>query len=145
LQEAQYDPKNVIKITGRATRIPKQVEVYEAMDSYLDGVGINAEINVVEASVRDDLRQCAIGKAVSEVLEAKGLDPETAEPTLADMQAALDKGGSDCPTSDLIESPSPATVWTLAVTLLLISIASGPSPSSATPAPAACRRSWNRP
>ena len=105
LQEAQYDPKNVIKITGRADRIPKQVEVYEAMDNYLDEVGINAEINVVEASVRSDMRQCAIGKAVSEVLVAKGLDPETATATPADMQAALDKGGADCPTSDLIESP----------------------------------------
>jgi peptide/nickel transport system substrate-binding protein len=105
LQEAQYDPKNVIKITGRAARIPKQVEVYEAIKGYFDAVGINAEINVVEASVRDDLRQCAIGKAVSEVLEAKGLDPETATATLADMQAALDKGGSDCPTADLLESP----------------------------------------
>jgi ABC-type transport system substrate-binding protein len=105
LQEAQYNPKNVIKITGRADWIPKQVEVYEAMDSYLDEVGINAEINVVEASVRSDMRQCAIGKAVSEVLEAKGLDPETATATLADMQAALDKGGADCPTADLLESP----------------------------------------
>jgi peptide/nickel transport system substrate-binding protein len=105
LQEAQYDPENVIKITGRAARIPKQVEVYEALDGYLDAVGINAEINVVEASVRDNLRNCAIGKAVSEVLEAKGLDPETAEATLADMQAALDKGGSDCPMADLMESP----------------------------------------
>jgi hypothetical protein len=66
LQEAQYDPQNVIKITGRANRIPKQMEVYEAMDSYLDAVDINAEINVVEASVRSDMRQCAIGKAVSE-------------------------------------------------------------------------------
>jgi peptide/nickel transport system substrate-binding protein len=105
LQEAQYDPETVIKITGRAARIPKQVEVYEALDGYLDAVGINAEINVVEASVRDNLRNCAIGKAVSEVLEAKGLDPETAEATLADMQAALDKGGSDCPMADLMESP----------------------------------------
>jgi peptide/nickel transport system substrate-binding protein len=105
LQEANYDPKNVIKITGRADRIPKQVEVYEAMDTYLAEVGINAEINVVEASVRSDLRQCGIGQAVNEVLEAKGLDPETATATPADMQAALDKGGASCPTSDLIESP----------------------------------------
>src|ERR671914_11372 len=105
LAEANYDPKNVIKITGRADRIPKQVEVYEAMDTYLDEVGINAEINVVEASVRSGLRQCAIGQAVNEVLEAKGLDPETATATPADMQAALDKGGANCPTSDLIESP----------------------------------------
>ena len=105
LQEANYDPNNVIKITGRAARIPKQAEVYEALDGYFDAVGINAEINVVEASVRNDLRNCAIGMAVKEVLQAQGLDPETAEATLADMQAALDKGGANCPTSDLIESP----------------------------------------
>jgi peptide/nickel transport system substrate-binding protein len=105
LKIAQYDPKNVIKITGRAARIPKQVEVYEAIKGYFDEVGINSEINLVEASVRDDLRQCAIGKAVNEVLEAKGLDPETATATLADMQAALDKGGAECPTADLLESP----------------------------------------
>jgi len=75
LAEAKYDSKNVIKITGRAARIPKQVEVYEALQGYMKAVGINAEINVVEASVRDNLRNCAIGKAVNEVLEAQGKDP----------------------------------------------------------------------
>ena len=44
LAEANYDPANTISIMGRATRIPKQVEVYEAIHSYLEEVGINAEI-----------------------------------------------------------------------------------------------------
>jgi hypothetical protein len=75
LEEANYDPKNVIKISGRAARIPKLVEVYEAMHGYLETVGMNVEINVVEPSVRNDLRRCAIGKAVNEVLEARGKTP----------------------------------------------------------------------
>jgi peptide/nickel transport system substrate-binding protein len=39
LAEANYDPSNVITIMGRATRIPKNVEVYEATKGYLDQVG----------------------------------------------------------------------------------------------------------
>jgi peptide/nickel transport system substrate-binding protein len=105
LAEANYDPSNLIKITGRADRIPKQVEVYETIHAYLQEVGMNVEINVVEASVRNELRECAIGKAVNEVLEAQGKDPEVAEPTLQDMQAALAKGGSNCPTAHMLESP----------------------------------------
>lgn len=65
---------------------------------------MNVEINVAEPSVRNDLRQCAIGKAVNELREAQGKDPITAIPTLADMQAALDQGGSNCPTADLMEN-----------------------------------------
>ena len=105
LAEANYDPKNVIKLTGRASRIPKQLEVYEAVQSYLKQVGMNVEINVVEPSIRNGFRQCAIGTAVNEVIAARGADPKTTEATRADMQAALDKGGSKCPTSDLIETP----------------------------------------
>jgi hypothetical protein len=81
------------------------VEVYETMHAYLQEVGMNVEINVVDASVRNELRECAIGKAVNEVLEGQGKDPEVAEPTLQDMQAALDKGGSNCPTAHMLESP----------------------------------------
>ena len=57
-----------------------------------------------EMKNKNDLRQCAIGKAVNELLEAQGKDPSTAIPTLADMQAALDQGGSNCPTADLMEN-----------------------------------------
>jgi ABC-type transport system substrate-binding protein len=105
LAEANYDSANLIKISGRADRIPKQTEVYEAMHAYLQEVGMNVEINVLEPSVRNELRECAIGKAVNEVLEAQGKDPEVDKPTLADMQAAVAKGGSDCPTADMLESP----------------------------------------
>jgi peptide/nickel transport system substrate-binding protein len=104
LAEANYDPSNEIKITGRADRIPKLTEVYEAMHGYMSAVGINAVINVVEPAIWNEGRQCAIGKAVNEVLEAQGKDPSVAKPTLADMQAALDKGGANCPTSDMVEN-----------------------------------------
>jgi ABC-type transport system substrate-binding protein len=103
LDEAGYDPSNVIKISGRASRIPKQPEVYEAMQAYLQQVGMNVEINVLEPSLRSALRECAIGKAVNEVLEAQGKDPTTDDPTLEDMQAAVDKGGSNCATADLLD------------------------------------------
>ncbi|HLF05243.1 MAG TPA: ABC transporter substrate-binding protein, partial [Dehalococcoidia bacterium] len=105
LAEANYDPKNVIKLTGRAARIPKQQEVYEAVQAYLKEVGMNVEINVVEASVRSAMRNCAIGTAVNEVVAARGADPKTTQSTRADWQAALDKGGAKCPTSDIIETP----------------------------------------
>jgi len=105
LAEAGYDPKNVIKMGGRGARIPKQVEVYEAMQGYLQDVGMNVEITVLESSVRSGYRKCAIGKAVNEVLEAQGKDPKVDTATPADMQAALDKGGADCQTGHFLESP----------------------------------------
>jgi peptide/nickel transport system substrate-binding protein len=105
LEEANYDSNNLIRIQGRANRIPKQTEVYEAMQAYLQEVGMNVEISVLEPSVRSGLRECAIGKAVNEVLEAQGRNPEVDDPTLEDMQAALDQGGSDCATADFLESP----------------------------------------
>ncbi len=66
---------------------------------------MNVEINVVEASIRSAMRNCAIGAAVNEVVTARGADPKTTESTRADWQAALDKGGAKCPTGDLIETP----------------------------------------
>jgi peptide/nickel transport system substrate-binding protein len=111
LQEANYNPDNLITITGRGTRIPKNVEVYEAIQGYLEDVGMNVKINIVEASVWREMRNCGIGKAVNEVLEAQGKDPSTDEPTLADMQAAIDKGGANCPIGDLMDDePSNETL-----------------------------------
>jgi peptide/nickel transport system substrate-binding protein len=111
LAEANYDPNNVINIMGRGTRIPKQVEVYEAVHAYLEEVGMNVEIQVVEAGVRTARTACGIGKAVNEVLEAAGKDPNVAKPTKEDFQAAIDKGGANCPYGDLIENePSNETL-----------------------------------
>lgn len=104
LVEADYDPGNVIKVGGRSARIPKQVELYESIHGFLTEVGINAEITVLEPSVRNELRNCAIGKAISEVQVDRGMDPQTAKPTLEDMQAALDKGGANCPTGHILSA-----------------------------------------
>ena len=104
LAEADYDTENVIKVGGRSARIPKQVELYESIHGFLTEVGINAEITVLEPSVRNELRNCAIGKAISEVQVDRGLDPQTAKPTLEDMQAALDKGGANCPTGHILSA-----------------------------------------
>ncbi|MBM3942723.1 MAG: hypothetical protein FJ316_07365 [SAR202 cluster bacterium] len=104
LQEAGYDPKNKIRIMGRANRIPKLPEVYEAMQAYLKNVGITAEIGVVEPAQWRKLRECGAGQALIEVLQAQGKDPAKDKPTLADMQAALDKGGATCPQADTMEN-----------------------------------------
>jgi hypothetical protein len=101
----------LIRITGRSTRIPKQVEVYEAIQGYLEEVGMNVEINIVEPSVRSAMTRCGIGQAVAEVLEAKGKAVDTAQATMEEYQAAVDKGGANCPTGDLIENePSNETL-----------------------------------
>jgi peptide/nickel transport system substrate-binding protein len=111
LAEANYDPANTISIMGRATRIPKQVEVYEAIHSYMEEVGINAEIEIVEAAIRTERTGCGIGLAVNEVLQAAGKDPNVVKPTREDFQAAIDKGSANCPCGNLIENePSNETL-----------------------------------
>jgi ABC-type transport system substrate-binding protein len=111
LEEANYDLSNLITIMGRATRIPKNVEVYEATKGYLDQVGMNVEIELVEASVRRERTGCGIGLAVNEVMQAAGKDPNMVMPTREDFQAAIDKGCANCPYGDLIENePSNETL-----------------------------------
>jgi len=101
LSEAGYDPKNTITIMSRGARVPKQVEVAEALVGYWKEVGISAELNIVEPSIRSSMSKCAVGKAVQEVVAASGRDPDKDEITKADMDAALAKGGADCPHADL--------------------------------------------
>ena len=111
LAEANYDPENQITIVGRGTRIPKQIEVSEAIQGYLTNIGMNVDFKIVEPSIRSELTRCGIGKATQEILTAAGRDPETDKPTNEDFQAALDKGGADCPTGDLIgNQPSNETL-----------------------------------
>jgi peptide/nickel transport system substrate-binding protein len=112
LEEADYNPENVIKITGRGTRIPKQVEIYESVQAYAADVGINIEINVVESAVRNTINQCAVGKAVSEYLESEGKDgSNTSGASLEEYQAAMERGVTTCTTGHLIENePSNETL-----------------------------------
>jgi peptide/nickel transport system substrate-binding protein len=111
LEEANYNPDNVIRIMGRPDRIPKLVEVYESMQAYMADVGMNVEIDIVEASIRRDRTGCGIGQAVNEVLQTSGRDPNVDKPTREDFQAAIDKGGANCPYGDLTENePSNETL-----------------------------------
>ena len=101
LAEAGYNPDNKMTIMGRATRIPKNVEVYEAMQGYLTDVGMNVDILVAEPSVRRAMNRCFFGKAVQELMIADGRDPQVQVPTTADFEAALAKGGADCPRAEI--------------------------------------------
>jgi ABC-type transport system substrate-binding protein len=98
LEEANYDPNNLIQMTGGATNVPRQLEMFEAIHGYLTDVGMNVEINLVDGARNTELANCGIGIAVQEVLEAQGKDPRRVLElaTLADMQAAIDKGGPSC-------------------------------------------------
>ena len=111
LKEANYNPENKMTIVSRGTRIPKQLEVAESLLGFWTNVGINVDFRVVEPSIRSALTKCGAGKAAQEILEAAGKDPKVDKPTNADFQAALDKGGADCPTGDLIgNQPSNETL-----------------------------------
>jgi peptide/nickel transport system substrate-binding protein len=111
LEEAGYNPENKITISSRAARVFKQVEISEALQSYWSDVGINAEIQIIEPSIRSERTQCGIGKATQEILTASGRNPEVDKPANADFQAALDKGTADCYYGDLMgNQPSNETL-----------------------------------
>ncbi|HEU0021467.1 MAG TPA: ABC transporter substrate-binding protein [Dehalococcoidia bacterium] len=111
LKEAGYNPENKITINTRAARVAKQIEISEAIVGYLSQVGMNAEFQVVESSVRSAMTQCGIGKTVQRILEDSGRDPSAAVPTNADFQAALDSDGPQCTFINLIgNQPSNETL-----------------------------------
>jgi peptide/nickel transport system substrate-binding protein len=105
LEEANYDFDTEIKMVTRGSRIPKQVEVVEAMHGYLDEVGVNVDLQVVESSVRQEYRGCRAGKAVSDLLAERGRDVKASAATLEEMQAAMalatERGGASCVTAEL--------------------------------------------
>ncbi len=111
LAEAGYNPENKITLISRGARVAKQTEVSEAVQGYLKEVGINFEFQIVEPSIRSARSRCGVGKALLEVIEESGRDPETTDATLADMQAALDKGGASCEGFDMLgNQPSNETL-----------------------------------
>ncbi len=102
LEEADYNPDNIMTIVSRGTRIPKQVEVSESLQAFWTNVGINVDFRVVDPKIRSDLTRCGMGKAVQEVLTSAGKEPDLEMATNADFQAAIDMGGASCATGDLI-------------------------------------------
>jgi peptide/nickel transport system substrate-binding protein len=76
LQQANYDPSNVIELGIRANRIPKDVEYGEAVVTFWREVGINAELQVLESSVRSDrsYSNCGNQRTREEFMAAPGAD-----------------------------------------------------------------------
>ena len=115
LEEAGYDFDTELALFSRGTRIPKQVEVLEAFQSYLADVGITVNITIGDVAKFVEGRNCRAGRAVADLLEERGRDIDTSEATLEEMQdamaAAEAKGGSSCPTYQLYENePSNETL-----------------------------------
>ena len=115
LEEADYDFDGELQLISRGTRIPKQVEVLEAIQGYLGDVGIKVDVNIVEVQTLLDTRNCRAGQAVADLLEERGRDVDTSEATLEEFQAAMAaadaKGGASCGTVPLIENePSNETL-----------------------------------
>jgi peptide/nickel transport system substrate-binding protein len=54
LEEANYDPSNVIDYWTREGRYAKDVELSESLITFWDEVGLNVELNVVENTVWND-------------------------------------------------------------------------------------------
>jgi peptide/nickel transport system substrate-binding protein len=140
LEEADYDFHTTLTLVSRGTRIPKQVEVLEAVQSYLADIGMNLELRVVDAASRRAIRNCWAGQAVIDLLKERGRDVDPSEATLEEirdaMAAATVKGSASCPASDLLEEePSNETldfgrqaVWYLNCTVAQSGICD-PSPS----------------
>ncbi len=111
LQEANYNASTRFSLLGRGNRIPKETEVYEAVKGYLAQVGVQVDIQIMEPKMFTDRRNCRSGKAVAEVLAAKGRSVDTSQATREEFQAALDKGGASCPAGDLFfNAPSNETL-----------------------------------
>lgn len=110
-----YDNDTVLRLFSRGTQIPKQVEVLEAIQGYLQDVDIQVDVNKVELQTFLDRRNCRAGQAVVDDLAEQGRDVGYSEATLEEMQAALAaanaKGGSNGATSELTENePSNETL-----------------------------------
>ncbi len=105
LEEADYDFDTTLTLFSRGTRIPKQVEVVEAYQSYLAEVGINVDITIGDVAQFVEARNCRSGRAVADLLASRGRDVDPSEATLEEMQAAMEvatqNGSASCPTYDI--------------------------------------------
>ena len=115
LREANYDNDTVLRLFSRGTRIPKQVEVLEAIQGYLADVGVKVDINIVEVQTFLDRRNCRSGRAVADLLEERGRNVDSSEATMEEFRAALAaanaRGSASCATAELIENePSNETL-----------------------------------
>jgi len=90
LQEANYDPKNLIVINIRAGRTVKGEEVGEAIQGYLKAVGMNVQLKIVETATYNVLSNCGLAQkgatATQPAPNCAGADMIGYNPNHDDMQ-----------------------------------------------------------
>lgn len=83
-----------IAITSRSARIPRNIELVEAMVGFMRDVGINAEANIVETGIWGPIFRCGIGSEGAQRAGYRGA-METTKPSLCDPGQIVDVIGSD--------------------------------------------------
>lgn len=103
LRDANFDFDHKIVLTMRSGRVPKDVEVGEAMVSSWQEVGIKAELNVVESSVFNDIYRssCGFTRGKSDFEAAAGS-------TLEEKCLAMGPSGPRFVSSQMVGGPTSA-------------------------------------
>ena len=81
LEEAEYDPENIIRIHARGSRFVNDIQLWESVITMWKEVGINAELRLLGASESRDVRQSGCGNYAGNALSCADL--EAPEPTQA--------------------------------------------------------------
>lgn len=87
LQEAGYNGEE-IRLISRPTNWPNQQELFEAITSYWQDIGINVSLTLPEISVRNAIRDCGIGLVSPDITTERWLI--TAEPGSCDHADLLE-------------------------------------------------------
>ena len=87
LAKAGYDGEE-IRLISRPVNWPNQQELFEAITSYWQEIGINVVLTLPEISVRNAVRDCGIGLVTPDVKEERWLI--TAEPSTCDHADMLE-------------------------------------------------------
>lgn len=85
LQEADYNPDNVIEYWTREGRYAKDVELSESLITFWQDVGINVNLNVVEGGVWREHHLTGPAEAYDAALKA-GMSPEEAAAAVHDSE-----------------------------------------------------------
>jgi peptide/nickel transport system substrate-binding protein len=83
-----------IAITSRPARIPRNVELIEAMVGFMREAGINAEANIVETGIWGPIFRCGIGSEGAQRAGYQGAT-ETTKPSFCDPGQITEVIGSD--------------------------------------------------
>lgn len=79
LEEAEYDPENIIRIHARGSRFVNDIQLWESVITMWKDVGVTAELRLLGASESRDVRRSGCGNYAENALSCADL--EAPEPT----------------------------------------------------------------